>query len=513
MPQPQPQPQLSSKFMYIVYISLIIILIILILYLGLRLLLIYAVNYFDQKMPVTHIVTPHEHNNNSIQIKNLLISSDDKITLSSNNNSHLFGLRKISSAKLDLSKFNNIIEINLKDQYIRVGGKANLLSTLQILNDMGFSLKVIPDMDHLTIGGLYSGIGGGASTFKHGAFYCTVNQIEVITGKGDIVIANQSTNSDLFKLMPCSLGSLGYVLSFWLQIQPIKKYVYSETHHYTNYSDYLSAIERKIKSDLDFLDGTIFSSTEFILITGEITDRRDPRLPKYGDQLDIPYYVRVRKGYQGYFNYHNYVYRWDVDGYYSMYDDNMSFRLFRQKWFRKAFFHHNLMRESRLRSIFKPFITGMDNKDGQINADVGDFMIPRYNSLKFFEWYNLEIGLYPLYICPITFTRPSPFLQCERNAIDFGVGYGVAQDKIESKLLLRKCMIKTYQLKGDMLKYTSIYQNPEEFWSFYPPSLKDEYDRCKAKYDPNNRFYSIAVKLSKLCTNLNKNTLNNGIIK
>jgi len=297
--------------------------------------------------------------------------------------------------------------------------------------------------------------------------------------------------------MPCTLGSLGYVLSFWLEIQPIHRHVYSETQHYQDYTSYLSAIEIAMTQDLDFLDGTIFSPTEFVLITGKITNHRNPDLPVYGEALDIPYYVRVRQGYRGYFNYHAYVYRWDIDGYHSMDGDSIEFKLFRQKWFRQLCFDHRLMRESRLRAIFKPFITGMKDGNDQIKADVGDFMIPRSRSNQFYDWYDREIGLYPLYICPITFTRPTPFIQCDPNAIDFGVGYGVTQNKLPSETLLRKCMYETYRLQGDMLKYISIYRDSDEFWSFYPPQLKLEYDACKKKHDPGNRFISVADKLSR----------------
>ena len=48
-----------------------------------------------------------------------------------------------------------------------------------------------------------------------------------------------------------------------------------------------------------------------------------------------------------------------------------------------------------------------------------------------------------------------------------------------------------------MLKYISIYRDSDEFWSFYPPQLKLEYDACKKKHDPDNRFISVADKLSR----------------
>ena len=61
---------------------------------------------------------------------------------------------------------------------------------------------------------------------------------------------------------------------------------------------------------------------------------------------------------------------------------------------------------------------------------------------------------------------------------------------------LRKCMLKAYELNGDMLKYNSIYKNSDEFWKFYPKELKSKYHELKNKYDRKGNFYSIADKLS-----------------
>ena len=135
-----------------------------------------------------------------------------KITLKRTDNNHLFGLKLIDTKdKLDLSKFNCIIgepdvggSGSFEHKYvvsaskketkpfdtptIHVGGMCNLYSTIKELNKLGMDLKVVPDMDHLTIGGLYSGIGGGACTFREGAFFCIVRQVEVLTGNGEVVV-------------------------------------------------------------------------------------------------------------------------------------------------------------------------------------------------------------------------------------------------------------------------------------------------------------------------------------
>ena len=181
--------------------------------------LVYKVSKGETTIKILENKLEYDDNikNLSKTIKNL---SKTKITLKKRSTSHLFGLKFLkNSYKLDLSYYDKIIEINYDKSYVRVGGTTNLSNLITFLFDKGYGLKVIPDMDHLTIGGLYSGIGGGARTFKYGAFFNIVEQVEVLTGNGDIIICNNTTNSDLFNLLPSTLGTLGYAVSLWLKIE------------------------------------------------------------------------------------------------------------------------------------------------------------------------------------------------------------------------------------------------------------------------------------------------------
>ncbi|MEO2177016.1 MAG: hypothetical protein ABGY96_23360, partial [bacterium] len=58
------------------------------------------------------------------------------------------------------------------------------------------------------------------------------------------------------------------------------------------------------------------------------------------------------------------------------------------------------------------------------------------------------------------------------KSIDFGVGYGVIKKGMKREDILRNCMLKAYELGGDILKYNSIYKSEDEFWGFYDKTLK-----------------------------------------
>ena len=424
-------------------------------------------------------------------IKNL---SNTKITLKKKPTAHLFGLKFIqNSYDLDLSYYNNIIEINYDKSYVRVGGSTNLANLITFLYNKGYGLKIIPDMDHLTIGGLYAGIGGGARTFKYGAFFNIVEQVEILTGNGDIIICNKNNHSEIFNLLPSTLGTLGYALSLWLKIEKIKPFVYSKTISYNNYKDFIENISIFMEDPtIDFLDSSIFNSHHFVIIIGKQVSEKGNYIC-YGKKLGLPYDIMVENGYEGVYTYLDYIYRWDVDGYYSFRGNDKVILMLRNKYFRKLL-DKRLFRETRLRKLGELF--GRKNFiNGQIKEQVGDYMIPIDKSEEYFIWYNENVGLYPLYICPINFPFKSPFINTLNKSIDFGVGYGVIKHDMDRVHLLRICMLKAYELGGDMLKYNSIYKSEYEFWNFYDKTLKTRYYNCKNKYDLNNRYFDISTKL------------------
>ncbi len=447
-----------------------------------------------------HTVTEcneYEYNQLIKQLPYQVKNAKSKIRLKRSNTSHLFGLKILDTQNsLDLTKLNQVIKLDTVNNTVRVGGNTNLLGLIKFLQKRGYGLKVIPDMDHLTIGGLYAGIGGGARTFKCGAFFNTVQQVEVLTGNGDIVIANQNQNSELFELLPSTLGTLGYALSLWLQIEPIKKYVYSRTFHFNTFDGFITKVYELMQNpNIDFLDGTIFSNSKFVVIVGTQTDNQG-NYKLYGKELGIPYDQMVEDGYEGVFEYYDYIYRWDVDGYYSFRSKDPVVRSLRNKLVRKLL-DKRLFTETKLRKLADLFNKSVLDENNQIQECVGDFMIPLQNSKKYFEWYDKNIALYPLYMCPIKFPTKSPFVRTDNISIDFGVGYGVMPENVDRVQFLRQCMLAAYACNGDTLKYNSIYTSPEEFWSYYDPETRTRYTECKTKYDTDGKLFSITDKLVK----------------
>lgn len=136
------------------------------------------------------------------------------------------------------------ISVNLYDilDYIesdpRAAGKATvrvepMCSMGQIshfLVPKGKSLPVLPELDDLTVGGLYMGVGIETSSHKYGLFNDCVVEAEIVDASGEVVKCSPTENRDLFDALPWSYGTLGFLVSLTIQLVPIQPYVRIEYH-------------------------------------------------------------------------------------------------------------------------------------------------------------------------------------------------------------------------------------------------------------------------------------------
>ena len=152
---------------------------------------------------------------------------------------------------------------------------------------------------------------------------------------------------------------------------------------------------------------------------------------------------------------------------------------------------------------------GVDYKDGNM---VNDVLFPTEKSSEALEWYDKEIGLYPMYICPICASNKSYLFNIPGDYVDFGIGYGVTADTTEESIIWKKKLEKKMlEYKGVKLLYCKQWLKENDFWNVYSNidefknnesmkdkemSGKDVYDYLKKQYDPGNKFPSLYDKVS-----------------
>ena len=80
---------------------------------------------------------------------------------------------------------------------------------------------VVPQLKSITLGGAVAGVGIEASSFRHGLVHDTVTALDVLTADGRIVHCTpDNEHRDLFFGFPNSYGTLGYALAVTARARP-----------------------------------------------------------------------------------------------------------------------------------------------------------------------------------------------------------------------------------------------------------------------------------------------------
>ena len=118
-----------------------------------------------------------------------------------------------------------MIEVDKKNMLVTVEPSVPIGFLNRLLVKQGFTLPVVPEIDHLTIGGLVMGGGLESTSHKYGMFHHICERYELVTADGECVIADKENNIDLFYSVPISYGTLGFLTSVTIRMIPHKPYI------------------------------------------------------------------------------------------------------------------------------------------------------------------------------------------------------------------------------------------------------------------------------------------------
>jgi len=123
--------------------------------------------------------------------------------------------------------------------------------------------------------------------------------------------------------------------------------------------------------------------------------------------------------------------------------------------------------------------------------------VPVHNAARFLDFFQREIGLSPIWICPFKArdaSRRFPLFPTDPNLLY--VNFGFWDAKVTPTLFPeghfnRKIERALAELGGIKSLYSDSYYTPEEFWRIYG---QPDYERLKRKYDPNRRLPDLYQK-------------------
>src|ERR1700738_3491290 len=126
---------------------------------------------------------------------------------------------------IDTSNLSNVLEIDKVAKTVLVESNVSMDKLVRATLEYNLVPPVVMEFPGITVGGGFAGTSGESSSFRHGLFDRTVEQIEMVLADGRIINASSTENSDLFHGAAHSFGTLGVTTLLTLRLIDAKVYV------------------------------------------------------------------------------------------------------------------------------------------------------------------------------------------------------------------------------------------------------------------------------------------------
>lgn len=426
-------------------------------------------------------------------LKKLRLEADSNISIQKNT-SNLFRHRKQKTNKIDVRQFNEVVAIDAENHVAEVEGMTTYENLVKACLKHSRLPSVVPELKSITVGGALAGGAIESSSFRHGLVHENILEFEVLLGDGEVIKCRpDNEHRDLFYGFPNSYGTLGYALKVKLKLVPIKPYVKLSHRRFTNAELFFTALEKLCNSNqADFVEGVIFKDNDLYLSQGEFTDTA-PHISNY--KYRKIYYKSIAKNATDYLTAKDYIWRWDPDWFWCsrfFYMENPVLRLLFGKLLLKSTSYWKIRNFVNRNSLTRNILEKMQRNTESVIQDV---QIPIQHAAKFLEFFQKNIGIRPIWVCP---TMPHKtknqfsFYPLDPNTlyINFGFWDVVTTDK-EDGHYNRLIENKVRELNGYKGLYSNSYYTEKEFWTIYD---HETYQTLKKKYDPKNRLGNLYQK-------------------
>jgi FAD/FMN-containing dehydrogenase len=403
--------------------------------------------------------------------------------------------RRTRKATLDVRDFDQILAVDPQAGWLEAEGMTRYDAAVDAALAAGLMPAVVPELRSITLGGAAAGVAIESSSFRYGLMHETVLELDVLLADGRVVTCSaDNEHSALFFGFPNSYGTLGYALRVRVKALPVKPFVHLRHRRFEDAGAFFDAVDAACSEDIDFLDGTVFSEDQLHLTTARFVAEA-PYTSDY--TFERMYFRSVAERTEDYLTSRDYIWRWDTDWFWCSKNVGAQHPLIRR-----------LLGRSRLNSVTYTRIMRWNARWGltgwldrlrrrAMEGVIQDVDIPIRHAPEFLAFLFAEVGIRPIWICPIRAYNPQhryPLypLDPQVTYINFGFWDRVPVDPDAPKgHLNRRIEQKVAELGGIKSLYSSSYFSEPEFWSIYDGEV---YAQLKEAYDPQRRLADLYRK-------------------
>ena len=411
--------------------------------------------------------------------------------------SNLFRDRKgAASRRLDVGALHNVLEVDTRQGWVNAEAMTPYDVLAAATVQRGVMPCVVPQLKSITIGGAVAGVGIEASSFKYGLVHDTLLELEVLLADGSIVVATaDNEHRDLFFGFPNSYGTLGYALRVKTRVVPVKRFVaLSHLRHASAAASFRDLAELCRAPDIDFLDGTVFAPDELYITLGRFVNEA-PYTSDY--TFDHIYYRSIREREADYLTTEAYLWRWDTDWFWCSKNLAAQNPIVRRLLGRRRLNSRFYTRLMRLNSRWR-ITHALDRlRGGSRESVIQDVDIPIERAAEFLEFFSREIGILPIWICPIRSPHPAQRwtlypMDSSATYVNFGFWDVVRSREAHAPGHFNRLVEEQVRRLGGIKSlYSDSYYAADEFWAIYDGAA---YRALKQRYDPHGRFPDLYAK-------------------
>ena len=416
--------------------------------------------------------------------------------------SNLFRPRAESqNAGLDVSGLTGVLAVDAQARTAEVQGMCTYEDLLDATLPHGLAPLVVPQLRTITLGGAVSGLGIESTSFRNGLPHESVLEMDVFTGAG--VVVTTRPGEELFDAFPNSYGSLGYATRLRIALEPAGPFVDLRHVRFDDAGALVRAVEEVVATRaydgvrVDGLDGVAFSPTELYLTLA--TWREEP-----GETSDYTgtriYYRSIRERRTDLLTIHDYYWRWDTDWFWCSGAFGVQHpvvrRLWPRRWRRSEVYHRLVGLDRRLGLVDR-----LDRRAGRPQRErvIQDVEVPVERLPAFLEWFDAEVGMRPVWLCPLVARHAWPTYPLTPGETYVNVGFwGTVPVGPEAPTspLNRAIEARVDELGGHKSLYSEAFYDRATFDRLYAGPLLAT---VKERHDPDHRLtdlYDKAVQQS-----------------
>src|SRR5579859_248617 len=406
-----------------------------------------------------------------------------------------------TTSGLDASAFARVLHVDQAARAAVVGGMTTYEDLVDATLRHGLMPLVVPQLKTITLGGAVTGLGIESTSLRNGLPHESVTAMEILTGDGRVVTATpQGEHAELFRGFPNSYGTLGYALSLTIELEPVAPFVHLRHFAFTSPQACMEAVAR-IAADgglhghrADFVDGTAFGQDEIYLTVGSYSEAAPWRSDYTGQQI---YYQSVRGPREDFLTIRDYLWRWDTDWFWCSRPFGVQHPVVRKLWprrYRRSDVYRSLVALDRRYRFSDMLSSGRGHPPRE--AVIQDVEIPVDRGDAFLRFFAAEVGMSPVWLCPLRLRSGSPWplypLKPGQVYVNFGFWGTVPlppgrADGYHNRLI----EAEVGALGGHKGLYSTSFYSEDEFWAAYNGSA---YDRLKSAYDGGGRLAGLYEK-------------------